>query len=143
MRQTIAAIAVAAGLTAGCASTPEAPAGPPDYTPLTGQAASAHARLYADCIAQAAGTRAYVQLSDGGEELILFTCTGTLARTFYDALATHSAAIGSQFEHDGATVRSTARIVRNLIGVDYCAVTPAGAAKCVLTFNAGDFIQAP
>jgi hypothetical protein len=34
-------------------------------------------------------------------------------------------------------------VQRNLIGVDYCTVDASGGdARCVLTFNAGDFLIA-
>lgn len=142
MRQTIAAIAVLGALASACASSPEAPAGPPDYTALTTGPASPNARLYADCIGQAAGAGTYRQFIDDGDELILFTCTGAVARAFYDALASHSAEKDSQFVHDDRTVRSTAKIQRNLIGVDYCSVGASGDHQCVITFNAGDFLLA-
>jgi hypothetical protein len=114
-----------------------------DYAPLAGQPTGPHARLYADCIAQAAGSGAYRQVIDGGEELLLFTCTGPLAQSFYDALGPHSAAMDTGFNQNGRSARSTARVQKNLVGVDYCSVDASGGdPRCVLTFNAGDFLIA-
>jgi hypothetical protein len=142
-----ARLAVAATLlsAAACAhATPDlAPPVVADYTPLVEQPTGPHARLYAECIQQAAGSGAYRQVIDGGEELLLFTCTGPLAQSFYNALGPHSAAMGAGFTQDGRSARSTARVQKNLIGVDYCSVDASGGdPRCVLTFNAGDFLIA-
>lgn len=144
MRHLIRVAVVACLLAAGaCAHAPEAIPSPPDYAPLAAQPTGPHARLYAECIRQAAGTGAYRQVIDGDDELLLFTCEGPIAARFWDALATHSAAMDSGWEHDGRRYRSTARVQRNLIGVDYCTVDMLdGDARCVLTFNAGDFLIA-
>jgi hypothetical protein len=125
---------------AACAHAPEPVAAAPDYRPLVGEPAPAHARLYADCIAQAAANQTYRRAHDPDTELILFTCTGAPARTFYDALETRSAAVGSRFEVDGRLYRSTEPVIRDLFGVDSCSVGTEGDARCVLTFNAGDFL---
>jgi len=130
---------------AACAhAAPDAmPPAAPDYAPLAEQPIGPHARLYAECIRQAAGSDAYRQVIDGGEELLLFTCTGPVARSFYEALGPHSAAMGTGFAQDGRSARSSARVQKNLVGVDYCSVDAAGGdARCVLTFNAGDFLIA-
>jgi len=144
MRHLIHVAAIACLLAAGaCAHAPEAVPSPPDYAPLTAQPAGPHARLYADCIRQAAETGAYRQVIDGGDELLLFTCEGAVARAFWAALGPHSAAKDSAFENDGRSYRSTARVERDLVGVDYCTVDASGGdARCVLTFNAGDFLIA-
>ena len=140
IRFTVAAVLLSA---VACAHAPEALPGPPDYGPLPQQATGPHARLYADCIRQAAEGGAYRQVIDGGEELLLFTCEGPIAGRFWDALATHSAAMDTGWEQDGRRYRSTARVQRNLIGVDYCTVDASDDdARCVLTFNAGDFLIA-
>lgn len=143
MHRGIPAVAVLAAFAAACASAPDMPAVAPDYTPLAGQPASTHARFYADCIRQAADTGLFRQVIDGGDELLLFTCTGAPARAFYDALGPHSDAIGSAFRQNGRAARSTAVVQRNLIGVDYCSVDAAGGdPTCIVTFNAGDFLIA-
>lgn len=142
-----ARLAVVAALisVSACAhgTPPEASPVVADYAPLAGQPTGPHARLYADCIAQAAGSGAYRQVIDGGEELLLFTCTGPLAQRFYEALGSHSAAMDTGFTQDGRSARSTAKVQKNLIGVDYCSVDASGGdPRCVLTFNAGDFLIA-
>jgi hypothetical protein len=126
---------------AACAHAPDAASVAADYTPLVAQPTGPHARLYAECIQQAAGSGAYRQVIDGGDELLLFTCEGPIAARFWEALATHSATMDSGWERDGRRYRSTAKVQRNLIGVDYCTVDAAGGdARCILTFNAGDFL---
>ena len=114
----------------------------PDYTPLAGEPAPANASLYADCLGQAAATGAFRRAADrGGEELILFTCTGAPARAFFDALGPWSARIDSAFDHDSRTYRSTAKVQANLFGVDSCSAVGGTDHRCVLTFNAGDFLD--
>lgn len=146
MRNIIRIAAVAGLLTsAACATTsPEtAGAAPPNYTPLAGAAGGPHADLYADCLRQAAERRTYRQVVNGGDELLLFTCYGPAAQDFYDALGPHSVAMDSAFQQDGRAYRSTAKVQRDMVGVDHCSVDAAGGeASCVLTFNAGDFLVA-
>ncbi len=134
-------IATGIALTLGaCASTPD-PVIAPDYRELVGEPASAHARLYADCLKQAAETGSYRQALDGGgDELLLLTCTGLPAAAFYTALGPWSATIGSEFQDDGRTYRSTARVQRNLFGVDHCSAADDADHRFVLSFNAGDFL---
>lgn len=142
MRPTAALVpaALALALTA-CAHAPSAAPAAPDYTPLRDDPAPAHARYYADCIAQAANSGAFRRAADGGDELILFTCTGAPARAFYEALGPWSARIGSAFEHDGRSYRSTARVEVDLFGVDLCSAASGADHRCVLSFNAGDFLD--
>lgn len=147
--RNIIRLALAASLltSAACATTsPEATsvAVAPNYAPLAGAPTGPHADLYADCLRQGAERRAYRQVIDDGAELLLFTCYGPAAQDFYDALGPHSAAVDSAFQANGRSYRSTARVQRNMVGVDHCSVDAAGAdAQCVLTFNAGDFLVAP
>lgn len=127
---------------AACASAPDGPPAAPDYAPIAGEPAPANARLYADCIGQAAAAGTYRRASDGGgDELILFTCTGAPARAFFEALAPWSAKIDSAFDHDGRSYRSTAQVQRNLFGVDSCSAANGTDHRCVITFNAGDFLD--
>lgn len=115
---------------------------PPDYAEIETQPAPAHARLYADCFDQAIANGAYRRAADGGDELLLFTCTGDPAGALYAALAPWSARIGSEWRADGRVWRSTAKVQRNLVGTDYCSATPDDRdARCVITFNAGDFLD--
>ena len=134
-------ITLAAALTA-CAHTPQPLATAPDFAPITGDPAPPNARYYADCISQSAATGDFRRASDGGgDELILFTCTGAPARAFYDALGPWSARIGSAFDHDGRRYRSTAKVEANMFGVDSCSAVAGADHRCVITFNAGDFLD--
>lgn len=145
MRHLIRLVALPALLAAAaCAHAPEASSPvAPDYTPLDAQPAGHHARHYADCIRQAAENGTFSQVIDGGDELLLFTCTGRVAATFYEALGPHSERMDSGWQRDGRSYRSTARVQRDLIGVDYCSIGNDGQQpQCVLTFNAGDFLIA-
>lgn len=129
-------------LVAGCggAATPSpAPVAAPDHRPVVGDAPPAAAGLYADCLAQAIAARAIRHAHEDTTDLLLFTCDGEPARAFYDALATWSARIGSQFEHDGRTYRTTAPVKGTMFGVDYCA-TDATSYACVVTLNVGPFV---
>lgn len=143
MHQARGFIALAAAVSlAACAHAPEAVEGPPDYAPISGDPAPFNARYYADCIGQAAATGSYRRAADGGgDELILFTCTDAPARAFYDALGLWSARIDSAFEHEGRSYRSTAKVQTNLFGVDSCSAAAGGDHRCVITFNAGDFLD--
>ena len=133
---------VAAASLAACAHGPDPVAGPPDYAPIAGDPAPPNARLYADCIGQAAAAGTYRRASDGGgDELILFTCTGAPAKAFYDALGPWSAQLDSAFEHEGRAYRSTARVQANMFGVDSCSAASGADHRCVITFNAGDFLD--
>lgn len=148
---TLIAPVLAASLLGACAGFPSLPglgggdaqliAGAPDYTPVSGELPSPKGRLYADCIAQAAGNRAYLRGQDEDTTLLLFTCTGAAARAFYDGLVEHSAAIGSEFTSAGRTFRSTDRVQRDLYGVDYCSTDGAGNYTCVITLNTGAFLR--
>ena len=137
---TIASLLLALG---ACAHAPDATPIAPDYTPIAGDPAPPNARYYADCIGQAAASGAFRRASDGGgDELILFTCTGAPARAFYDALGPWSVRHDSAFDHEGRTYRSTAKVVVNMFGVDSCSVDASDAdPRCVITFNAGDFLD--
>lgn len=147
---TLIAPIVAASLLGACAGIPGLPgmggrapemATAPDYTPIAGEVPPSGARLYADCLDQAATNRAYVTAKDEDTTLLLFTCTGAAARAFYDGLEVRSLAIGSEFTSAGRTYRSTDRVQRNLFGVDYCSTDGAGEYACVITLNTGDFLH--
>ena len=137
-----AAIVLAATLSA-CAHPPQGATGPADYSPIAGEPAPPNARYYAECIGQAAASGRFRRASDGGgDELILFTCTGAPARAFWDALGPWSVAHDSAFAHAGRRYRSTARVVANMYGVDSCSVDASDSdPRCVITFNAGDFLD--
>lgn len=127
-------------LLAACASTPDAPAGPADFTPVATTPAP-HARLYADCIGQAATNGTYGRAHDPDTEIVQFTCTGAPARAFYDALAARSAEVASEVVANGRIFRSTNRIIANLLGADHCSTDGAGDYRCSLSFNAGEFLR--
>jgi hypothetical protein len=116
------------------------PPSKPDYQPIAGIPAPPQATLYANCLADATATGHYRYAHDATTHLILFTCTGVPATTFFDGLADYSAHIGSQFQHAGRTYRSTTRVRQNLFGVDYCA-TDGTTYECMITLNVGAFVQ--
>lgn len=129
-------------LLASCATAPDAPSGPPDYSAVATSAAPPNAQFYVDCFRQAIAAESYRAADDGdGAELILFTCTGAPARALFGALGPWSARIGSEFAMEGRIARSTARVERNLYGVDYCSALNDADHRCVITFNAGDFLN--
>lgn len=142
MTRKAAFVLLPAALLAACASTPDAPAAAPDYAEIATQPAPAHARLYTDCFSQAISAGTYRRAANDGDELLLFTCTGAPAQAMFTALERWSAKIGSEWRAEGRVWRSTARVQRDLIGTDYCSAEPDGRdARCVITFNAGDFLD--
>lgn len=148
---TLIAPLVAASLLGACAGMPGLPGfggggdpepmAAPDYAPIAGEMAPPQARLYADCISQASGNRAYQRAQDEDSTLLLFTCTDAAARLFYEGLEARSAGIGSEFVSNGRTFRSTEVVQRNLFGVDYCSTDGRGDYACVITLNTGAFIR--
>jgi hypothetical protein len=140
----VAAIALASTLAcAACATVPDTPPAPANYAAVPTQAPTPNAQLYAACLEQAASAGAYRRTDDGrGAEFILFTCTGAPAAAFATALIPWSDKIGSVFQRDGRTFRSTAKVQADLFGVDSCSTDAAGGdAVCILSFNAGDFLD--
>ena len=128
---------------AACASAPEpvAPSGPPVIALTPGLLAPPQARFYADCIAQAAETGAYNTERDGGT--LRFTCTGEVAKTFYNGLQKRSADVGSEYVADGLTWRFSNRLIKDSYGVDGCSSNGAGVYQCVVILNTGEFINQP
>jgi hypothetical protein len=122
-----------------CASIPRRSVQPPDLAPIGGSPPTLGAKLYAQCVGQAAGVASYDITSDGQAHLLRFTCTGAPARALYVALDAWSAARHSEWAASGRTWRSTGKVVRDLFGVDYCS---AGAAdyQCAITLNVGGFL---
>ena len=114
----------------------------PDYSEIPTDAAPPAARYYANCFAQAIDAGAYRRADDGGgEDLLLFTCTGEPARSFFEALEPWSRALDSEFMMGNRVARSTARVRQDLYGVDYCSALDGSGHRCVISFNAGDFIR--
>lgn len=137
----LALIALAASFASACAHSNDGYILPPDFRPIATES-SAKARLYADCIAQAVETGAYGRAHNADTEMVLFTCTGAPARTFYEALGSWmqqgpwSAQIGG-----GRKLRSTMPIQRDLFGVDWCSTDEADDYLCVISLNAGEFLR--
>ncbi len=126
---------------AACASAPEsaAPGGPPDLALTPGLLAPPQARLYANCIAQAAETGSYVRERDGGT--LRFTCKGDIAKTFYDDLGEWSAKLGSEYSADGQTLRFTQKLIKDAYGVDFCATGGVEGYRCAVILAVGQFIE--
>lgn len=143
MKTAITLAVVSAFACAACATAPNAPPPPPNYSTVPTQAPTPNARLYAACLEQAAAAGTYRRADNGdGAEYILFTCTGAPAAAFAAALIPWSEKIGSTFQRDGRTFRSTAKVEADLYGVDSCSTDAAGGdAICILSFNAGDFLD--
>ncbi len=143
MKTAITLTVVSALACAACATAPNAPPPPPNYSAVPTQAPTPNARLYAACLQQAAAADAYRRADNGdGAEYILFTCTGAPAAAFATALIPWSEKIGSMFQRDGRIFRSTAKVEADLYGVDSCSTDATGGdAICILSFNAGDFLD--
>lgn len=140
-RLSLTLLALTSLAVTACASGPDVPAGSPDYSAVATLPPSPRARLYADCVAASVAAGAYAHAQDADTDMVVFTCDGRPARAFYEALAERSAAIGSQFTHDGRTWRSTNRVERNLFGVDVCSTDDAADFRCSISLNAGGFLQ--
>jgi len=91
-------------------------------------------------VAAAAAAGTYDRVQDGDTRMIRFSCSGPVARAFYDGLAEHSAAAGSEFQHEGRTYRSTDKVERDLFAVDHCVVDRQGSAQCAVNLNVGGFL---
>ena len=122
------------------AAEAKAPPAAPDYTPPPGSPATPHAKLYADCIAQAAAGPAYELSRDKDTQLIRFSCSGAPAKAFYEALGPWSATQKSEWTSAGRTWRSTGKIQKDLFGVDYCSTDGADDYRCAVTLNVGPFL---
>jgi hypothetical protein len=137
-RRTALASALTVWTLAGCVHGAK-DSGPPDYAPIAGLPAPPNARLYADCVGQAAARGAFDRVRDESTELIRFTCEGEPARAFYDGLAAWSAHVGSGFEHGGRSYRATQRVRRDLFGVDYCSAD-GREHRCDVVLRTGEFL---
>lgn len=120
-----------------CATAPET-AGPPDFSPV-GVAPSRTAKLYADCISQAAATNRYGHAYDE-IHIVVFTCDGAPARTFFEALGPWSSQEGSEVVLGERMIRSTTRIERDLFSADYCERT-GETYRCAISLRTGAFAQ--
>lgn len=128
----IAALALAA-----CATAHQAASGPPTVTPAPGSPAPPQARLYADCVAQAAANNSF----DRESNWIRFRCSGAQAQAFYDGLGAYSASIHSEMHADNRTYRFTQRLQHNPSGIDGCWRDDAGGSYgCTVVLNVGEFL---
>ena len=124
-------------LVAACAShRPPAEPTTPSYAPVIVEPPSPRGELYANCLADAVANHHFGRATDGDTTLLVFTCNGAPATAFVEGLAEWSAKQGSEFVANGVTYRSTARVRRDLFGVDYCSHD-----SCSITLNAGDFLR--
>lgn len=135
-----ASIALGLCAAAACTHSPPSAMAPADFSLIEVQP-SERARLYADCIGEAVAASRYGRAHDEDTELVVFTCTGPAARSFFEGLGDWSAAVGSEVEADGRVVRSTNRVARDLFGVDYCERRPTGEHACSVSLNAGAFLR--
>ena len=134
-----------AAMLGGCLSVrPGAPVHAPDLDPPAGQPVTAAGRLYAACVGEATSSGRVDVVGDRSTHLLRFTCTGTPARSLYEALGDWSRSRRSTWEAGGRTWRSTEAIERDLVGADYCSSSPAGGAECSIQLNVGPFLlEAP
>lgn len=132
-----ALVAAISAISLSACATTEAPSGPPNYAPITTTPAP-RARLYADCIAQAAASGHYGRAEDG-LHVVIFTCDGAPAQAFYDGLGAWSAQNQSEVTVDDRVIRSTTRIERDLFAADYCERRGA-AYSCSISLRTGEFV---
>ena len=116
------------------------PLGEPVLIRSVGEPVPPQAAFYADCIAAAAAAKTYVK--EPGQNFLRFTCTGPVARTFYDALGPWSALQGSEYVVAGRTERFGQRLIENTVGVDSCSTDGAGDYRCTVVLNVGEFLSA-
>lgn len=140
-RLSLSLLALSGLVASACASGPDTPVGPPDYSAVATLPPSPRARLYADCVAASVAAGTYAHAQNHNTDMVVFTCDGRPARAFYVGLADHSAAVGSEFVHDGRTWRSTNRVERDLFGVDVCSTDGAANFRCSISLNAGPFLR--
>ena len=135
-----AGILAAVIMLSACASAPEPmPSGVPDVRMTAGLPAPPQARLYADCVAQAAETGSYQRERDGGT--LRFTCTGDTAKWFYGALGPWAASQGSEYVAEGRTWRFSRKLIKDPYGIDGCSTDGAGDYRCVVILAVGEFIE--
>lgn len=127
-------------LLSACASAPDpAPSGPPVLALKSGLPAPPQARLYADCIAQAAETGSYER--EAGGKTLRFTCSGATAKWFFDGLQQWSAESGSAYVDGGRKWRFSKKLIEDSSGIDGCWMDGAGEYQCVVILAVGEFIE--
>ena len=128
-----ATLLAAAGLIAGLAS----PASAVDAQPVP---APKNARLYADCLADAAATDSIQRQG----RYLLFTCKGAAAERFFDQLGARQPDVAYEETRADGLYRFTERPKKDTAGLDYCrrqAPEAGGGSSCVLIYPAGSFID--
>lgn len=141
MGMLAAALALALGACAGTPASPPPPPPPPNFSAIPAKPLPAKSVLYTDCLAQAIGQSSVAMLADEGAQLLEFTCTGAPAQRFFEALSVMGEAAGSVWTEGTKTYRATAKVQKDLFGVDYCSATAAaGSASCHIVLNAGSFL---
>lgn len=136
VRATSLALLASAGL-AACATAPE-PVGAPSLKEAPGLPAPPQARLYANCVAQAATAGTYDR--DATLNVIRFRCEGAPARAFYEGLGPWAAQIGSELVGEGRTWRFGSKIERDPSGLDYCTEGDGDDWRCAVVLNVGEFL---
>jgi hypothetical protein len=127
-----AAVLVAiAGLTASGARAADPPSGP----------APKNARLYADCLADAAASDSIQRQG----RYLLFTCKGGAAERFFDRLGERKPGSAYAETRADGLYRFTETPKKNTDGLDYCRQSSTTAAPpetiCVLIYPAGPFLD--
>ena len=138
-RALVVCLAAAVTVTA-CATTSRSPSLSANLTPVAGSPAPPRGRLYADCVGHAAAAGAIDRTDDPSTHLLRFTCSGSPARALFDELRDWSAAHRSEWVAGGRTWRSTAKVHRDLFGVDYCSSDGVADYQCAITINVGPFL---
>jgi len=141
----IMAAALAACATGGGGSGDDEFAGPPSLEVSADVPAPAQARLYADCLAQAAANQTYFR-EQRNDELLRFNCTGDAANRFFAGLAERAATEHSEMVVGIRTWRFTNRVQRDTIGLDYCWRDQAyenaePVYGCTVVLNVGAFLK--
>lgn len=127
-------------LASACASAPEAPPSASPVVSMTpGLPVPPQAYLYADCIAQAAGTMTLHRERDGGT--LRFTCTGDVAKRFFDGMGQRAAEVGSEYVSEGRTWRFSNKLKVDAYGVDNCSTGAPGEYRCHVILSVGPFIE--
>ncbi|MFC0632593.1 hypothetical protein [Brevundimonas balnearis] len=124
---------------AACATGPQITTSA-DYAPVRLSDAPPNAALYVGCIGQAIERGRVRRAFDDTTELLVFACDGAPARAFFDALGPRSARVGSEVALDGAVLRTTEPIRRDLFGADGCRAAADGAVTCTISLRTGDFL---
>lgn len=131
-----ALICIVAAVALSACATSEPPTGPPSLVVAAGTPAPPQARLYVDCVTQAAGANTY----DREANTLRFQCTGEVAQRFFDGLGAWSAQVRSEYTEGGRTWRFSTPLRENPSGVDFCR-RDAERYECTVVLNVGEFLS--